>query len=478
MNRKSILKRIYLPLLFLATVLAVGFRTSAMFFDFNSRIGYFDGKGLINTASIMAISGAVLLFTYAFSGSKSERLIATFTTPATYVPSIIIVTSLIFFVTKTYGRIKDFDFSAAAGGNANDVLAYLTSNVAVYVSAALVPLGLLAAACFILNATVAERHSVSRAAFGICTVLFFALYASFLYFDTTLAINSPNKIVDQMAFVFAALFFLYEIRISLARECWHLYIAFGFIAALLCAYSSIPSLVIFFAKDVCVSHSVEENLLTLCLAFFITSRLVLASKLNPDKESEFVTVIREQAGERNRYILEKEEIERRAYIELYNRLSEIEELPEDVNENELFGIESASEEAAAIEHEEAAPEAVEQITEEASPEEEVTATEEVAPAEEATVPEETAPTEEVAPAEEAATEEATTAEEVAPTEEATPAEEAAPAEEATVAEEATPAEDATPAEETDLPQSTDEDNPQSEQTEDTAEDSGTDAQEA
>ena len=54
MNRKRILKRIYLPLLFLATVLAVGFRTSAMFFDFNSRIGYFDGKGLINTASIMA----------------------------------------------------------------------------------------------------------------------------------------------------------------------------------------------------------------------------------------------------------------------------------------------------------------------------------------------------------------------------------------------------------------------------------------
>ena len=478
MNRKSILKRIYLPLLFLATVLAVGFRTSAMFFDFNSRIGYFDGKGLINTASIMAISGAVLLFTYAFSGSKSERLIATFTTPATYVPSIIIVTSLIFFVTKTYGRIKDFDFSSPAGGTAQDVLAHVTSNVAVYVSAALVPLGLLAAACFILNATVAERHSVSRAAFGICTVLFFALYASFLYFDTTLAINSPNKIVDQMAFVFAALFFLYEIRISLARECWHLYIAFGFIAALLCAYSSIPSLVIFFAKDVCVSHSVEENLLTLCLAFFITSRLVLASKLNPDKESEFVTVIREQAGERNRYILEKEEIERRAYIELYNRLSEIEELPEDANENELFGIESASEEAAAIEYEEAAPEAIEQITEETSPEEEVTATEEVAPAEEVAPTEEAAVAEEAAPAEEAAaTEEVALAEEAAATEEVALAEEVAVAEEVVPAEEAV-AEEATPAEETDLPQSANEDNPEGEQTEDTAEDSGTDVQEA
>ena len=80
----------------------------------------------------------------------------------------------------------------------------------------------------------------------------------------------------------------------------------------------------------------------LCVSVFVFSRLILAGRLNPDRESEFVSAMRERADERNRYIVEKEEVERRAYIELYNRMSEIEELPEEVNENELFGIAEAT----------------------------------------------------------------------------------------------------------------------------------------
>ena len=341
MNQKSILNRVYLPILCLIVALSAGFRIAAVLYDYNPRIGYFDGKGLINAASIIAVCGSILLFTYAFVGNKKEKLIATFTTPETYIPSVIIITALIFFATKTYGRIGYFDFSIPKGAAPAEILAQITSNLSIYVSAALVPLALLSAVYFILNTTVAQRYSVARAAFGICTVLFLALYASFLYFDTTLAINAPNKIVDQMAFIFSALFFLYEIRISLARECWHLYITFGFIAAALCAYSSIPSIILFFARGVVISHSIEENVLTLCIFIFIASRLVLASKLGADEKSEFVSAMRERAAERNRYITEKEDIERRAYIELYNRMSEIEELPEDVNENEFFGIADA-----------------------------------------------------------------------------------------------------------------------------------------
>ena len=341
MNQKSILNKVYLPILCLITALSSGFRIAAMLYDYNPRIGYFDEKWLINTASIIVVCGSILLFTYAFVGNKKEKLIATFTTPETYIPSVIIITALIFFATKTYGRIEYFDFSIPAGALPADILAQITSNLSIYVSATIVPLALFSAVYFILNTTVAERYSVARAAFGICAVLFLALYASFLYFDTTLAINAPNKIVDQMAFIFSALFFLYEIRISLARECWHLYITFGFIAAALCAYSSIPSIILFFARGVVISNSIEENVLTLCMFIFIGSRLVLASKLGVDKKSEFVTAIRERAAERDRYITEKEDIERRAYIELYNRMSEIEELPEDVNENEFFGITDA-----------------------------------------------------------------------------------------------------------------------------------------
>ena len=406
MNKKSILNRIYLPIMCLTMALSVSLRLAAMLTDYDLKVGYFNEKALITVASVAVVCGSVLLFTYAFVGNKSEKLIATFTTPSTYVPSAIIITALIFFATKAYSRIKDFELAFPAGIGREDAARYVSQNLSLYVTALLVPLALLAAVYFILNATVAERYSVARAAFGVCTVLFLAIYASFLYFDTTMAINAPNKIVDQMAFIFASLFFLYEIRISLARECWHLYIAFGFIAATLGAYSSIPSIVMFFVKDTVISHSLEETLLMLCITLFIASRLVLACKLNPDRESEFVAAMRERADERNRYIVEKEEIERRAYIELYSRLSEIEEeRPEVTNENELFGIlpEQVADEAAEPAE---APESEQAESAEAPESEQAETAEDNKPADDVRA----AITEEFAEAEAAAEETATAAE--------------------------------------------------------------------
>lgn len=347
MNQKSKLNRIYLPLLFAVIIISVAFRCAAVLTDFDSRTGYFEGKTLINIASITAICGSVLLFTYAFVSAKKEKLIATFTTPSTYVPSGAIVTALIFFAVKTYERIKDYDFSSGASPNFGSPISRLAGNLPAFVEAALVPLALLSAVYFILNATVENRASVTRAAFGLSMVVFSALYATFLYFDKTLSINAPNKIVDQMAFVFTALFFLYEIRISLGRECWHLYISFGFIAAVLSAYSSIPSIILYLCDKETVSHSIQENVLLLCIFIFVLSRVLLAGRLNPDKESEFVIAMRENARARHEYITAKEEVEREAYLELYNRFKEIEELSLDVNENELFGIQSDSEEVVA-----------------------------------------------------------------------------------------------------------------------------------
>ena len=337
MNQKNKLNRIYLPILLAVIIISVAFRTAAILVDFDPRTGYFEGKALVNIASAIVVCGSIALFTYAFVGAKQEKLIATFTTPSTYVPSGALVTALIFFAVKSYERIKDFDI-IIEGASPKENLLYFTSNIPLYIAAALAPLAIIASVYFILNATVEERASVARATFGIGTVVFFAIYATFLYFDTTLAINAPNKIVDQMAFVFAALFFLYEIRISLGRECWHLYITFGFIAAALSAYSSIPSILLYFREDAVASHSIQENVLLLCVFIFVLSRVILAGKLNPDEESEFAIAMRERARERNKYITEKEEIEREAYLELYNRFKEIEELDESVNENELFGI--------------------------------------------------------------------------------------------------------------------------------------------
>ncbi|MBQ3015836.1 MAG: hypothetical protein IJD79_03545 [Clostridia bacterium] len=336
MNQKAKLKRIYLPLLLLTVLVSVTFRIAAVLADFDVSTGYFGSKALINTASVAVVIGCILLFTYAFVGAKGEKLIATFTTPETYVPSGAIVTALIFFAVSTYARIKNFDFSFRGQLSAKAIIAHVAKNLPEFISAALIPLALAAAVYFILNAANEKRASVARAGFGIAAVIFFALYTCFLYFDKTLTINAPNKIVDQMAFLFAALFLLYEIRISLGRECWHLYMAFGFIAAALSAYSSIPSIVLYLTGGGAVSHSIEENAVSLCIFIFAFSRVLLAAKLEPDRESEFVLAMRDGARARDKYIKDKEEIERRAYLELYNRLKEIEELPDDVNESEMF----------------------------------------------------------------------------------------------------------------------------------------------
>ena len=330
MNRKFSLKHLYFAIFSIASALAVTFRTIALFLDFDQKSGHFIDKGFIRAADIIISAGCIFLFTYVFFGGKKEKLLATFSTPHTYIPSGAVTVALLFFALVTKQKqVTNAGTSFVPNGY---------SDMVTGISSILIPLSVLSIGYFILNATVNDRTSSIRAFFGICAVSFMALYATYLYFDTTLAINAPNKVSDQMAYIFAALFLLYEIRISLGRECWHLYSAFGYIAAALTAYSSIPSLILYFVNGDVVSNDIHENALSLCLFIFITARLALTLKLPKDAESEIIVQLRNEARERDAIITEKEEIGRAAEIELYVRLQDIEELPEDINENEFFGI--------------------------------------------------------------------------------------------------------------------------------------------
>ena len=125
-----------------------------------------------------------------------------------------------------------------------------------------------------------------------------ALYSIYLYFDNDLPINAPAKIIDQMAYLFAAVFFLYETRLSIGREKWRGYIAFGFIAALISAYSSIPALIYFFAKETEISVSIYEMVLSAALFIFISSRMLLTSELIEDVVSPFTNIISKASDQR------------------------------------------------------------------------------------------------------------------------------------------------------------------------------------
>lgn len=340
MKLRTTLKRVYLPALLGTILLSAAFRTAAIFTNFNTETGFYDGKILINIASWLVIAGSVFMFTYAFSGSKKHKLIADFSTPATYVPTGALSVAMIFFAIATAIKSSKNNFSIrnfmlTPGVTRAELTQYISKNMSSLVLSIMAPMACLAVVYFILTACVLKRSSEARAFFGTANVLFLAFYTSYLYFDATssLARNAPNKIVDQMAFLFAALFFLYEIRISLGREKWNLYIAFGFIASALTAYSSIPSLIYYLAEGRVISNSIQENVLTFALFVFITSRLTLAAFLKEDKENESVTLMKQFSRERTAYIKEKEDALKKAYAELYADINELSESIEEESEN-------------------------------------------------------------------------------------------------------------------------------------------------
>ena len=129
-----------------------------------------------------------------------------------------------------------------------------------------------------------------------------------LYFMTETPINSVNKLTDQMAFLFAAIFFLYETRISLGTDKWRAYVSFGAIAALLCAYSSIPALLTYFIKGEVISASIEESAFVFCLFLFIMARLILTAALPEASDACEVAIMDELARAREKRPCESEEV--------------------------------------------------------------------------------------------------------------------------------------------------------------------------
>ena len=285
---------LYFPILIGVLLATVTMRSIALLVNFNFDTNYFDGKILISISDYFVITASVFFFTYIFTANKNMKLIPNFTSPETYVPTGVVSVALIFMVKSLFDR----------SGELREYIDYL-KGLATPSAISLIPtqkilMGLLTVAAifatlsiihFILTALVENHSSTKRASFGLCTVIFLALYAAYLYYSTALPLNAPNKIVDEMAFLFSAIFFLYEIRLSIGREKWRSYIAFGFIAALVSAYSSIPSLIVYFAKGEIISNRIYENALIFTLFIFITARLILTAKLTEDKECPTVSTL-------------------------------------------------------------------------------------------------------------------------------------------------------------------------------------------
>jgi hypothetical protein len=291
MNKNLGLQRIYYPAAIAVTLLAVALRIAACLVDLNFSTGYFEGKTLIYFANTVCILGVIFALTYLFKADKAVDYLASFKTPATYVSSGIVFCAALFFILNL----------SLTGASALPAQSPIAGSIRTAISI----LGIPALIYLILNGFVTSVFSTARATTGICWIALLSLYAAYLYFDTEMPLNAPNKIIDQMALLFCALFFLYEIRISLSRGKWRAYVAFGMIGAMLSLYSSVPSIAVFFIRGQAISLSIYENVLTLALAIFISARLYLMLDYGEDKESEFITLMRSSIEDREQLRTEK-----------------------------------------------------------------------------------------------------------------------------------------------------------------------------
>lgn len=334
---------LYLPIFFGVLLVTVTMRSVALLVNFNFDTNYFDEKILISISDYLVITASLFFFCYIFTTDKSMKLIPNFTSPETYVPTGIVSVALIFMAKSLFdrsGELKEYIEYLKALATPSAVSLIPTQKILMgllFVGAIFAALSIVH---FILTALVESHSSTKRASFGLCTVVFLALYAAYLYYSTALPLNAPNKIVDEMAFLFSAIFFLYETRLSIGREKWRSYIAFGFIAALVSAYSSIPSLIVYFAKGEVISNRIYENALIFTLFIFITARLILTTKLTEDKKCPTVSSLIKFAEARDEILNPPSQIQDVIEITGEEQIDEVADNEDDENQITIDDVDS------------------------------------------------------------------------------------------------------------------------------------------
>ena len=278
-----------LPIICIAAAVLRGF---ALLTSFNIETMHFEHKTAFTISAILVAVSVFGFLGYLIFGEGNRPLISRSDNPASYIPAGIVCIALLFMAAN--------NLSVLRGGFPRGIVSGLSLITGIF--------ALLSVLSFFLSVFIERRGSLFKAAFSLSIVLFLALYAALLYFNKQIhPTNSPNRFIDEMAYLGAALFYLYESRIPLGRAKWRGYVAFGLCATLLCVYSSVPALILYFVKGYVISESLIESILTLTLAQAIFMKLLQLKKLIPDEECEAAQTITRLASIREEEIRELHE---------------------------------------------------------------------------------------------------------------------------------------------------------------------------
>ena len=151
----------------------------------------------------------------------------------------------------------------------------------------LILLALAAIAYFVLSSapTPSQTYSVI---FGMGAALFLLVYAFYAYFDTTFALNSPIKLLDQVTALALMLFFLIETRYRLGGFSTAFLFPVGMIAFLLSASNGIGSLIYTATMGRPLVIHMMHDFLFLALSIYVLTRLIsfILPSLFPEENAE------------------------------------------------------------------------------------------------------------------------------------------------------------------------------------------------
>lgn len=305
MNTNSKRLGIYLAIMMVLTAAATTLRSIACVIHLDYASGFFTDKSLLTVANVIITATVIGMFSYLFVAERIN-LLASFSTGATYVTTGVLGVATAFLGTS----IISFVSIASRYSSRQDSIMSADKFLPI-VGVICAVLAFASIAHHFFNAFITESRAEIRAYFALASISFLGLYAMLIYLDPTLAIGESTKILRLTAFLLSALFFLYEARISIGREMWRVYTAFGLAAASLTAYASIPAIIAYFVNGELVSYasgrslvSLEEYMLLLALCIFITARLFITAGLREDVENKFIKTFKAYAGEREREIAE------------------------------------------------------------------------------------------------------------------------------------------------------------------------------
>ena len=137
----------------------------------------------------------------------------------------------------------------------------------------LILLALAAIAYFILSATPSPSHTYS-VLLGMGVALFLLVFAFYAYFDTAFALNSPIKLLDQVAAIALMLFFLVETRFRLGGFSEAVLFPVGMVAFLLSASNAISALIYNAVEGRPLVIHMMHDFLFLGISIYVLTRLI------------------------------------------------------------------------------------------------------------------------------------------------------------------------------------------------------------